>query len=79
MRAREPYWKKNVIFGAVLFAFFGGSLAYTFNLLVASDEFQDIPIPPIDENELTRLRAEYEAKKKQQALEGKAELKPFEK
>ncbi|KAL6928286.1 hypothetical protein ACO0SA_003021 [Hanseniaspora valbyensis] len=79
LRAREPYWKKNVLFGAVLFSFFGGCLAYTFNLLLTSDEFQDIPIPPIEENELKRLRAEYEEKKKQKMLNGDNELKPFEK
>ncbi|XBW37636.1 hypothetical protein QEN19_003218 [Hanseniaspora menglaensis] len=79
LRAREPYWKKNVLFGGILFAFFGGSLLYTFKTILSSDEFQDIPIPPIEEEDLKRLRAEYEEKKRQKNLNGATELKPFEK
>lgn len=64
LRAREPYLKKNLLLGGFLFSIFFGTIGYTFYKIFDSDEFQDIPIPPISEEELKLLRAEYEAIKK---------------
>ncbi|GMM39406.1 hypothetical protein FOG51_00887 [Hanseniaspora uvarum] len=63
LRAREPYLKKNLILGGFLFGIFFGTLGYTYKKLLVSDEFQEVPIPPISEEELKLLKAEYEASK----------------
>lgn len=62
LRARRPYFWKNM--GA--FGILGGiSLSvylYTYNFLM-QDDFENIPIPPIKDEDLTALRKEYEEKK----------------
>lgn len=61
LRARRPYFWKNM--GA--FGILGGiSLSvylYTYNFLM-QDDFENIPIPPIKDEDLTALRKEYEEK-----------------
>ncbi|KAL6933042.1 related to Cytochrome c oxidase assembly protein 3, mitochondrial [Hanseniaspora guilliermondii] len=67
LRAREPYLKNSLIVGGLLFGLFFGTLGYTYTKILASDDFQDVPIPPISEDELKLLKAEYEASKKKNA------------
>lgn len=63
IRARQQYFWPN----AATFAVLGGvSIAiylYTYKFL-AKDEFEDIEIPPVSEEDLKKLKAEYEADKK---------------
>ncbi|CAI8496630.1 hypothetical protein ACO0OL_002165 [Hanseniaspora opuntiae] len=74
LRAREPYIKKSIMLGGVLFGIFFGTLGYTYTKILASDDFQDVPIPPISEEDLKLLKAEYEATKKKN---GDTTLKPY--
>lgn len=63
IRVREPYFWKNmvglVVVGSIPIAIY----CYTWNFL-SKDEFSDIPIPPIADDELAKLKKEYEANKK---------------
>lgn len=63
LRARQPYFVKNMIGLAVLLAVPFGIYTYTFNFL-NQDEFDDIPIPPLDDKTIHQLQQEYEAEKK---------------
>lgn len=62
LRVRAPYFWRNTIGFIVATAFPLGVYIYTFNTL-SKDEFEDIPIPPISDSDLAKLRKEYESKK----------------
>lgn len=69
LRARQPFFKRNMIGLAILLGVTGGVYVYTYNFLHKDNDFADVPIPPIDEKELEQLKREYEshkAKKSQQ-------------
>lgn len=55
LRARQPYFWKNVAAASVLFVFVGSIYAYSLKTLV-QDDFADIPVPPISEEKLRELR-----------------------
>jgi cytochrome c oxidase assembly factor 3 len=62
IRARRPYFWKNAATFAVLSTITVSVYFYTYSFL-GKDTFDDIPIPPIDDAELQKLRKEYEAEK----------------
>ncbi|AMD19293.1 HBR392Cp [Eremothecium sinecaudum] len=64
IRARQPYFKKNMISLVVLLGLVGGIYTYTYRFLHKDDDFRDVPIPPIDEKELQKLKMEYMNEKK---------------
>lgn len=61
-RVRKPFFWRNVIglglVGVIPLAVYG----YTW-VTIAKDDFSDIPIPPISDSDLTKLKSEYEARK----------------
>lgn len=63
LRARQPYFVRNMIGLVVLLAIPAGIYAYTFNFL-NQDDFEDIPIPPLDDATIKQLQKEYEQEKK---------------
>lgn len=63
-RVRAPFFWKNTIGLAICTAIPLGVYMYTLHML-SKDEFGDIPIPPISDTELTKLKKEYEASKNQ--------------
>jgi cytochrome c oxidase assembly factor 3 len=63
LRARQPYFVKNMIGLAILMAVPVGIYAYTYNFL-NQDDFDDIPIPPLDDETIKKLQKEYEEEKK---------------
>lgn len=63
LRARQPYFVKNMIGLAILLAIPVGIYTYTYNFL-NQDDFDDIPIPPLDEETIHQLQKEYEEEKK---------------
>lgn len=63
LRARQPYFVKNMIGLAILSAIPIGIYLYTYNFL-NQDDFEDIPIPPLDEATIKELQKEYEQEKK---------------
>lgn len=63
LRARQPYFVKNMVGLAILLAVPVGIYIYTFNFL-NDDDFDDIPIPPLDEETIKQLQQEYESEKK---------------
>lgn len=61
-RVRQPFFWKN-FFGFFLVSSVPlGVYMYTWNML-SKDEFADIPIPPISDEELAKLKKEYEQNK----------------
>lgn len=62
LRARKPFFWKNIILASSLFAVTAGIYAYSLSALI-QDDFGDIPVPPISEEELTKLRAKRDAEK----------------
>ncbi|SSD58619.1 probable Cytochrome c oxidase assembly protein 3, mitochondrial [Saccharomycodes ludwigii] len=66
IRARQPYFVKNMIGLGVLVGVTAGIYAYTYRILHKDDDFSDIPIPPIDEKELEKLKKEYEDHKREE-------------
>ncbi|CUM45092.1 unnamed protein product [Debaryomyces fabryi] len=62
LRVRAPYFVRNMISLFVVSSIPIGVYWYTFNVL-SKDEFSDIPIPPIADDELAKLKKEYEDKK----------------
>ncbi len=62
IRARQPFFWKNLATFGLLSSIAGGVYYYTV-LKLSRDDFADIPVPPIEENELKQLQQEYEAKK----------------
>lgn len=63
LRVRAPYFWKNTIALFLVGSIPVGVYAYTWNFL-SKDELSDIPIPPISDDELAKLKKEYESKKK---------------
>jgi cytochrome c oxidase assembly factor 3 len=63
LRVRAPFFWRNTIGLFVVAAIPAGVYYYTWNSLT-KDEFGDIPIPPISDAELAKLRREYEEKKR---------------
>ncbi|CAH2353786.1 cytochrome c oxidase assembly factor 3, mitochondrial [[Candida] railenensis] len=63
LRVRAPFFWRNTVGLLFVAAVPLGVYAYTWNILT-KDEFEDIPIPPISDAELAKLRREYEEKKK---------------
>lgn len=63
IRARQPFFKKNLAGLLVLVGITGGIYAYTYRFLNRDNDFADVPIPPIDEKELEKLKKEYELEK----------------
>ncbi|CUM64225.1 uncharacterized protein PRCAT00001819001 [Priceomyces carsonii] len=60
-RVRAPFFWRNML-GLVLVGSVPlGVYAYTW-MVLNKDEFEDIPIPPISDEELSKLRKEYESK-----------------
>lgn len=63
VRARQPYVVKNMV-GLVLLSAVPLSIYfYTYSFL-AQDDFEDIPIPPLDDATVKQLQKEYEESKK---------------
>lgn len=63
LRVRAPFFWRNTIGLLLVTAIPAGVYYYTWQTLT-KDEFGDIPIPPISDTELAKLRKEYEEKKK---------------
>ncbi|ONH67521.1 Cytochrome c oxidase assembly factor 3, mitochondrial [Cyberlindnera fabianii] len=63
IRARRPYFWKNAVAFVILSSITTSVYFYTYSFL-GKDTFDDIPIPPVSEEELAKLKAEYEAQKK---------------
>ncbi|CCE81644.1 Piso0_002306 [Millerozyma farinosa CBS 7064] len=61
LRVRAPYFFRNMIGLAVVSSIPLGVYLYTYHLL-NKDEFADIPIPPVSDAELAKLREEYNKK-----------------
>ena len=62
-RVRAPFFWKNTIGFFAVAAIPLGVYAYTWSKM-SEDDFGDIPIPPISDAELAKLRKEYEEKKR---------------
>lgn len=63
IRARQPFFRRNMIGLGILLGVTGGVYAYTYNFLHKDNDFADVPIPPISEEELAQLKKEYEVLK----------------
>ncbi|GME84090.1 unnamed protein product [Ambrosiozyma monospora] len=63
LRARQPYFWKNMAMLTVLGGISLSVYIYTYNFL-QQDDFEDIPIPPISDEQLAELKKEYEESKK---------------
>ncbi|EDK47398.1 conserved hypothetical protein [Lodderomyces elongisporus NRRL YB-4239] len=61
-RVRQPFFWRNTISLFVIGSIPLAAYWYTFTKMT-EDEFSDIPIPPISDEELTKLKKEYEAGK----------------
>ncbi|SGZ55485.1 CIC11C00000001478 [Sungouiella intermedia] len=61
-RVRKPFFWRNFVGFFLVSAIPLGVYMYTWNVL-SKDEFADIPIPPISDEELAKLKKEYELKK----------------
>ncbi|KAL3232719.1 Cytochrome c oxidase assembly factor 3, mitochondrial [Nakaseomyces bracarensis] len=66
IRARQPFFKGNMLGLFSLLAVTGGIYVYTYKFLHKDNDFDDVPIPPIDPTELEQLKKEYEEHKKNQ-------------
>lgn len=65
IRARKPFFARNMMGLAALLGVAGGVYYYTYEFLHKDNDFADVPIPPIDAKELEQLKKEYEEHKKQ--------------
>ena len=65
IRARKPFFVRNMIGLTFFVGLTGGIYYYTYNFLHKDNDFEDVPIPPIDEEELKQLQKEYELRKNQ--------------
>lgn len=63
IRARAPFFKKNMMGLLLLVGVTGTIYTYTYRMLNKDTSFADVPIPPIDEKELEQLKKEYELEK----------------
>lgn len=59
IRARKPFFRNNMIGISILLGLSTGIYFYTYRFLHKDNDFVDVPIPPIDEKELKKLREEY--------------------
>ncbi|CUS21090.1 LAQU0S02e05644g1_1 [Lachancea quebecensis] len=64
IRARRPFFKKNLLGLGILVSVTGGIYVYTHRFLNRDNDFADVPIPPIDAKELEQLKKEYEQHKR---------------
>ncbi|CCF57409.1 hypothetical protein KAFR_0C04180 [Kazachstania africana CBS 2517] len=64
IRARQPFFAKNMVGLVGLLAVTGGVYFYTYNFLHKDNDFAEVPIPPVSEEELKQLKKEYELKKR---------------
>lgn len=62
-RVRAPFFKRNMVGLAICTAIPLGIYVYTWKM-ISGDDFADIPIPPMDDVELSKLQAEYAASKR---------------
>lgn len=60
-RVRKPFFWKNLAGFFIVTSIPLGVYMYTWNML-SKDDFADIPIPPISDEELAKLKKEYAAK-----------------
>ncbi len=68
LRARRPYfWGNLLTFGALL-TIPTGVYYYTFHIL-HKDDFEDIPVPPLDNEQVKQLQKEYREEKAKKVLE----------
>lgn len=65
IRARKPFFARNMMGLAALLGVAGGVYYYTYEFLHKDNDFADVPIPPIDAKELEQLKKEYEEHKQQ--------------
>lgn len=68
IRARQPFFIRNMIGLGILAGITGGIYYYTYDFLHKGNDFEDVPIPPIDEKELSLLKQEYELHKLEQQM-----------
>ncbi len=71
LRARRPYFWGNLLTFGVLLTVPIGVYYYTFHLL-HKDDFEDIPVPPLDDAQVKELQKEYREEKARKVLEGSA-------
>ncbi|CCH61678.1 hypothetical protein TBLA_0F01350 [Henningerozyma blattae CBS 6284] len=64
IRAREPFFRRNIIGVSVLLGVSASIYFYTYRFLHKDNDFADVPIPPIDPKELETLKQEYYKDKK---------------
>lgn len=64
IRARKPFFWKNAAAFVVLGSIATGIYFYTYSFL-EKDDFSDVPVPPISDEELEQLRQEYHQSLKQ--------------
>jgi len=62
IRARQPYFWKNAATFVALSSITVGIYLYAYSFL-GDDDFADVPVPPVSEAELAKLKKEYEASK----------------
>lgn len=62
VRARQPYAKKNAALGVTLLSFVGLTYWWAYKNFTP-DDFGDVPVPPLPEEELEQLRKQYDMKK----------------
>lgn len=58
LRARRPFFWKNVAVFGVLSSISLSVYIYTYSFLM-QDDFGDIPIPPVSDEDLAKLKKEY--------------------
>lgn len=63
IRARQPFFKRNMVGLGLLLGVTAGVYIYTYNFLHKDNDFADVPVPPISEAELAQLKKEYEVLK----------------
>lgn len=66
LRARQPYFWKNMALASALFGMSAGIYFYSLRAIQA-DDFEDVPIPPISDQELHKLQQEHEQAKQDSA------------
>ncbi|KAG5356420.1 Cytochrome c oxidase assembly factor 3 [Yarrowia sp. B02] len=58
IRARRPFFVRNMLALAGLTGFVAGIYGYTMYSL-RTDDFSDVPIPPLDPEEIKKLQSQY--------------------
>lgn len=59
----SAFFRRNMIGLGLLLGVTGGVYFYTYNFLHRDNDFADVPVPPISEEELAQLKKEYEVLK----------------